>query len=573
MDEKLFPEVPEDLAAADAADLRALEKDLRAGISLIQSNDEEFLGGREGSEVLSALRYGVEGLEKIVAELDGRALTEEADVKEREELLQRFEAVPEKEEVEETESTPEVKAEDEPEPAPDPGSEEEDGAVTEERELVTASAEKPAPPAPAPDRIVVNEPKTLSLVATVATRASTPGEEIDRIKFAEAVVEHARNVSQPSHGRTRSLVARIDYRDNFPPERTLSGDVESNSEKIKKVVPASFGLGEYRESLTADGNVLCAPLTPIYSMPQFASMARPVRDALPSFRADRGGVNVPAATYIGDITTAISLIDQADEEAGGTYNTKSCQDMTCPAYTETAITTIAHCRQYGNLNARAWPEKIAHENELTMAAQARVAEDYLLDRIKAQSVNVTNGATTLGSLIYVVDAIVRSKFGIMGRLRMDRGSTFRALIPFWVPEMLALDTVSTPNEGRFSSEDDLVAYLRGYGIEPAFYLDTPTSGNSQLPDSSQTEDAIDALPSTVQWAIFPEGAFLHVDGGELELGIVRDSTLNETNEFQVFGESFENVALIGPAQSAYWVTTTYCASGEFPPAGTARTCP
>ena len=111
-----------------------------------------------------------------------------------------------------------------------------------------------------------------------------------------------------------------------------------------------------------------------------------------------------------------------------------------------------------------------------------------------------------------------------------------------------------------------------YRIEPTYYLDTPSTGTTQLPDSSQTAAAIDSLPDNVQWAIFPEGAFIHVDSGGLELGIVRDSTLNSTNDYQFFGETFENVALLAPQQAAYWVTSDLCASGQFPPAGTARTC-
>jgi hypothetical protein len=39
---------------------------------------------------------------------------------------------------------------------------------------------------------------------------------------------------------------------------------------------------------------------------------------------------------------------------------------------------------------------------------------------------------------------------------------------------------------------------------------------------------------------FPEGTFLYIDGGTLDLGLVRDSTLNSTNDFQVFGEIFNN---------------------------------
>jgi hypothetical protein len=74
------------------------------------------------------------------------------------------------------------------------------------------------------------------------------------------------------------------------------------------------------------------------------------------------------------------------------------------------------------------------------------------------------------------------------------------------------------------------------------------------------------------YALYLEGAFIHVDSGTLELGLVRDSTLNSTNDFQFFGESFENVARIGPAQSALWITQDVCANGVYPALGTAPTC-
>ena len=65
-------------------------------------------------------------------------------------------------------------------------------------------------------------------------------------------------------------------------------------------------------------------------MPNFATDDEPVWDALPMFRADRGGVNVPTATTIGDITTAITSISEANDALGGTFATKSCQDLTAP---------------------------------------------------------------------------------------------------------------------------------------------------------------------------------------------------------------------------------------------------
>jgi hypothetical protein len=296
-------------------------------------------------------------------------------------------------------------------------------------------------------------------------------------------------------------------------------------------------------------------------MPNFAVTARPVGESLPSFQADRGGVSVPEATIIGDIDDALSVIT-ADEDATGTF-TKSCQDLECPDYTDVTVVVLAHCREYGNLNARAWPEKIAHENDLTMAALARTAESFLLDRIKAQSIEVTS-STTLGAMVDLVDAIVRAAAGIRYRLRMNPSTNFRALMPAWVPDLLVDDTIRTQFAERFASQNRLQAILNSYGVNVSYYLDTPSTGTSQGFASETASSALDAFPTHVQFPLFPEGAFLHLDGGTLDLGIVRDSTLNSTNDFQIFGEIFENVVRIGPAQSALWIDLTTAPTGQFP---------
>lgn len=45
-----------------------------------------------------------------------------------------------------------------------------------------------------------------------------------------------------------------------------------------------------RHSLTASGG-LCAPLTPYYDLPTITTAGSPVRDALPRFTAQRGGID------------------------------------------------------------------------------------------------------------------------------------------------------------------------------------------------------------------------------------------------------------------------------------------
>lgn len=579
--DSLFAALPEDISTLSDEELAKLLEDHTSAKELILNEDEKFLEGLDANEILAQLETGGNQYQVLLAEQTARGTAHEAYQAKLGELSTKF-----------------AVAEDEPAPESD---EEDDGAtapvevvaeveeteevVEEEKVLVTASVETEAPvvrfsrrpPAPSPERTPVDEPKGTSLVASGEMSLQFQ-DALTRDTLAEMVIAAASHhgsmpkIDAPGKyrfGGPEHKIARADF--GFPEDRQLGSDAVENTEKIRAVVAASFPGGYGGYSLTASGG-LCAPAEPFYGMPNFATDAEPVWNSLPVFQARRGAVNVPEATIIGDITTAISSISEANDALGGTFATKSCQDLTCPAYTEVAVQILAHCREYGNLNARAWPEKIAHENELTMAALAQTSEMFMLERIKALSVNVTSGAETLGALVYLVDAIVKSMYGIRGRLRMPSAARFRALLPAVVLDILVLDAIQNQFD-RYKTRGDVDAYLRSLGIDPVYYIDGQfAAGTDQTPDASQGAGALDAFPDTIQWALFPEGEFLGIDSGVLELGIVRDSTLNSTNDFQVFGERFRNVVRIGPAQAAYWETTDICANGNFPPAGTTRTC-
>ena len=614
----LFPGLPEDLTdpkAVSDEDLATLIEEHQGAIELIKADDEEFLKGLPGDEVIAELRNGVAQLKNLQSEHEARSQAFETYQAEKEKIIGELagEASETDDEGDSDENDGDGEEAAEVESAPEPvvaEEEVEEAEVEEEKVLVTASVTprfSRTPPRPSPEREAkpIESEKTGTALVAAGTfkgdypEALTPDSLAALVRDVSSDLGPAQRDGKkyvtetegmghwevwPDGTKTRkggfgeihwdgpkTKVATARY--EFPEERTLNGN--DDYDKIRAVLPETTQFlgksGEHGgEALVASGG-LCAPLTPVYSMPNFATEAEPVWDALPVFRAARGGVNVPEATYIADITTAISSISEANDALGGTFATKTCQDLDCPAYTETAVNIFAHCREYGNLNARAWPEKIAHENALTMAALSRVSEGFMLDRIKALSVNVTNGVETLGALIYLVEGIVRSAHGIRSRLRMPAGARFRALLPAVTMDLLLLDTIQTQFD-RFRSRGELEAYLRGVGIDPVFYIDTPSTGTSQIADASQTAAAIDPLPDNLQWAIYPEGAFLGIDSGVLELGVVRDSTLNETNDFQIFGERFRNLARIAPAQAAYWVTTDLCASGQFPPTGTVRTC-
>jgi hypothetical protein len=387
------------------------------------------------------------------------------------------------------------------------------------------------------------------------------------------MVEHVKRMPRPTKHEggveEKTLIAAAHFA--FPPERVLRpNDAEGNNAKIRSIGNPFLGV-EGRNALVASGG-LCAPLTPFYDIPDFAVTDRPVRDALPSFQAERGGISVPSVSTIGDITTAISVIEEADDAAGGTFATKSCQDLDCPVWTDVAVGAISHCREYGNFNSRAWPEGIAHENNLTMAALSRTADARLLNRIKALSINVTQAAigAQLNMYASLVYAITRMEAGVRYRLRLERGTQYRVIMPEWVADALAADSAATQFT-RWDAQAQMAAHLANIGVTIAWSKDTVNTGTSQG-FANETASAIDDFPDDVQFPFFVEGEFLHLDSGVLELGIVRDSTLNSTNDYQVFGETFENVARIGPTQGALWATVDVCPSGGMPSLISGLTC-
>ena len=64
---------------------------------------------------------------------------------------------------------------------------------------------------------------------------------------------------------------------------------------------------------------------------------------------------------------------------------------------------------------------------------------------------------------------------------------------------------------------------------------------------------------TFVWYIFAEGTFLFLDGGTLDLGIIRDSSLVGTNDYKMFVETFEGVAKVGV--ESLKVTSTIAVNG------------
>ncbi len=586
-DKRLFPELPEDPSGLTREELEAKLAEHREVARKIHSRDEEFYAEHEiepgdAEALVEAFQAGVVEIKALEATIEEQAEAETA-------LVETFDTL-----ATEAGIADEVVAEGDGEGGEgegEGGGEDEGGAevapaevvaevetpaeepaaVEPEPELVVASAKRPLrlPPsagrrAPQANVTEDEEPRKTALVAAAGIPDIPHGRPFeDRLDLARAL-STAFDRAQVAPGfRQDVIVAHAEY--TFPEDRILGApgsSAEADTQKIMDVCgPQAWGVDTQSglKALLADGGICAAP-TPFYDLPMISVADRPVRDNLPSFQAARGAVSVPGRLTLGDVSTAVGTVTASEDEQGGTFSQKSCQRIECDPYTNYEIVAHYACVEWGNFGARTWPERVATFADLVAAAHARLAETYLLDGIDAASTQVTAAEATYGygAVSNLLNQILVAGAAMKSRHRANPNMRLRAIFPFWVREMLVADLRSSQFNRFDKSLAGVEALLNEHGISVAFHLDTST-GDGQI-FGAQNAGALLTFPDVVKWWLFPEGAFLFLDGGTLDLGIVRDSTLNLTNDFQVFFETFEQVAYLGIESLA--IASTLCPNGS-----------
>jgi hypothetical protein len=123
------------------------------------------------------------------------------------------------------------------------------------------------------------------------------------------------------------------------------------------------------------------------------------------------------------------------------------------------------------------------------------------------------------------------------------------MLPEWFKNALRSDlAMQLPGDGGDNYENTIAlaeaklnTFFAVRAINVTWFLD----GETGQIMGAQAAGALNGFPPNVVWYMFSEGTFLFLDGGTLDLGLVRDSTLNGTNDYKIFLETFEGVAKIG----------------------------
>jgi hypothetical protein len=371
--------------------------------------------------------------------------------------------------------------------------------------------------------------------------AGSPLEDMNTVAEAMAKRLHALRRVNGGDGE-QHIVASLTT--TFPEERTLGTDAEENWAKIQNVVGP--------EALVASGGHQ-APFEVRYDIFGFGTTNRPVRDALPRFQADRGGIRYITPPVLSDYANAVGVWTAANDSAE-TPNPATKASLTVEAASEVTVATDAVTlqMQFGNLASRAYPELIARHNELGLIQHAREAEQYLLGKIADGSTAVTT-TSLIGFGRDMLVQVGRAAAAYRSRHRLEADAPLRVILPSWVKDAMAADlALSMPGDSLLNAYGEIEGYMAARGVVASYSLDQNVYG-------AQSSGALNEFADSFTWYMFAEGTFLFLDGGTLDLGIIRDSSLVGTNDYKMFVETFEGVAKVGIESLA--ITSTISVNG------------
>lgn len=343
----------------------------------------------------------------------------------------------------------------------------------------------------------------------------------------------------------------LKLRAEYPDDVRLGRDPQENGRRIALAQRTAREHGSIRaaieaapEGIQAAGGI-CVPQQVRYDIPVIGSDARPVRDNMMlRFGADRGGVRTLPIPIITDVDDAADVWTEANDQNPTDPVTKPCLTVTCPEEDETLVEAITRCLQFGEFRRRYWAEQIEAWMTLVGTRHARFAETRLLEAIGAGSTDIDVGQV-LGTTRSVLAGLDRAVASYRSRWRLDADDPLVFGFPFWLYYQMRTDLArelpGSSDERLAVADAQLDAFFRSRFVTPEPFLD----GEAGQVFGAQGAGPLVGWPSTVVTYLYPPGTWLFLDGGEFEIGIIRDSSLVETNDARWFGETFEGAHFHG----------------------------
>lgn len=254
---------------------------------------------------------------------------------------------------------------------------------------------------------------------------------------------------------------------------------------------------------------------------------------LPTVGITRGGLQTPTSPSFGDVASQIWTWNETQDIAAVTgtaqSGTKPCYRVTCPSYTNNRLACDGLCLTMGNLMNDAFPELVSNQMRLLFAAQAHYTNNRIIGQLVTGSTAVTFSTTTgHGLAAPVLEAVELQVTDYRIKYRMDDNAILEAVFPTWILPMFRADIAKRQGLAEFAVTNAMIAdWFTLRSVRVQFIQDWQVGGAGQLGQSA----ASTAWPTSVQFLLFAAGTWIRGNGMRLDLGVIRDSTLNATNDF------------------------------------------
>lgn len=286
---------------------------------------------------------------------------------------------------------------------------------------------------------------------------------------------------------------------------------------------------------------------------------------LPTTGIRRGGMRWPTSPSFGDLASSTGLWhwtetqDIAAATGTGQSGTKTCARVPCAAFNEARLEGEGVCITAGNLTTDAWPEQIANFMRLVNAAHFHRVNSFFINQLIANSTGVTLNQTASTSPTSNLLADVELQvWDLRTKYAMADTAIVEAVFPSWVMGIIRADLSrrkgwDSPGSAFAITNAEIAAWFTSRGISAQFVQDFDVRAANQLGQSS----ASTAWPTQIRFLLYPAGTWVRGNGLTLDLGVIRDSTLNSTNDYTAaWSEEFFLLAKIGHESRVITTTVT-----------------
>lgn len=420
----------------------------------------------------------------------------------------------------------------------------------------------------APARREQSTQPTVAITAAADVAGFSAGGTVEPTQVGQAFANRMRSLSAIAsrHGNGEQVPVVTLTASGVPEDRTLRrNDWAANTRRMDQVTS--------RSAIVAAGG-LCAPLAIDYSYGTIGVQDRPIRDSLPGFQAERGGIqyrrDLSPVTNTDEVNGPRSATgtwsmqnDKDAEPVDSTSPRKALWVVDCPD-TETAeVEALTLQLEFSNVTSRFDPETLQANTDAAMIWHSRFAENYLLGKLQEKSKTMTS-QQVLGATRDLLVTLDKAQAYYRSAHRLNANVQLRTILPAWAKALMRADitrAMSFSLETLNVTDAVIDAWFNSRNVSPVWHLDgdavategtadpdatppvagTPDIAAQQYMLAAENEE-VPPFPAQVDFLLHPEGHFTHLDGGTLDLGIVRDSDLIERNRYRQFSETWEGVA-------------------------------